>query len=115
MEHRVHIGRNISKIRELLGVKQEALAATLNVSQQTISKIEQTKQLSQSVVDRIALALEVPVTTITQYDDNVVLESLKGSVNQNKVHSKNLEILEKIVFLFELILQLEQEQKSEPV
>jgi len=33
----MHIGKNISKVRELLGVKQESLAAALKISQQTIA------------------------------------------------------------------------------
>jgi len=35
-----HIGRNISRIRELRGMKQEALAIAIGMSQQTISNIE---------------------------------------------------------------------------
>lgn len=38
--NRRHIGRNIQKIRVYLGMKQEALAADLGVSQNVISKIE---------------------------------------------------------------------------
>ena len=37
----LHIGRKISKIRELLGIKQDVLAAELGISQQSVSKIEQ--------------------------------------------------------------------------
>ena len=36
---RRHVGRNLQKIRVYLGMKQEALAADLGVSQQEISKI----------------------------------------------------------------------------
>jgi transcriptional regulator with XRE-family HTH domain len=35
-----HIGRNISRIRELRGMKQEALAIAIGVSQQSVSNIE---------------------------------------------------------------------------
>lgn len=37
-----HIGRNISRIRELRGMKQEALAIAIGVSQQSVSNIEST-------------------------------------------------------------------------
>jgi transcriptional regulator with XRE-family HTH domain len=40
-EATLHIGRKISKIRELRGMKQEYLAAELGISQQMVSKIEQ--------------------------------------------------------------------------
>lgn len=113
MEQQIHIGRNISKIRELLGIKQEVLATHLNVSQQTVSKIEQTKQLSHTVIERIALALDVPATSITQYDERIIVESLKGSCNLNKADSKYVAILEQIVTLFGLILELEQRKPCE--
>ncbi len=35
-----HIGRNISRIRELRGMKQEALAISIGVSQQSVSNRE---------------------------------------------------------------------------
>ena len=35
-----HVGRNLQRIRVYLGMKQEALASDLGVSQQEISKIE---------------------------------------------------------------------------
>jgi hypothetical protein len=33
----MHIGKNISKVRELLGIKQDSLAAALKISQQAIA------------------------------------------------------------------------------
>jgi transcriptional regulator with XRE-family HTH domain len=63
----MHIGKNICKVRELLGIKQESLAAALKISQQTISNIEQTQQLNGTTVDRIAQALEVPRTVIMKF------------------------------------------------
>ena len=35
-----HVGRNLQRIRVYLGMKQEAVASDLGVSQQEISKIE---------------------------------------------------------------------------
>ena len=40
MAETIHIGRKISRIRELRGIKQEVLAAELGLNQQAISKIE---------------------------------------------------------------------------
>ncbi len=39
MVNTVHEGRNIKRIREMLGINQEALATELGVNQQKISKI----------------------------------------------------------------------------
>ena len=35
-----HHGRNVKRIREMLGIKQEALAIDLGISQQAISALE---------------------------------------------------------------------------
>jgi len=40
MAETLHIGRKISRIRELRGMKQETLASELGISQQAVSKIE---------------------------------------------------------------------------
>ena len=40
-----HIGRKIGRIRELRGMKQEALAAELGISQQSISQLEQSERI----------------------------------------------------------------------
>lgn len=36
----MHLGRKVGRMRELLGVKQETLAADLGISQQAVSKLE---------------------------------------------------------------------------
>jgi len=50
---------------------------------------------------------------IIQYDDKIVLESLKGSANATDAHSPYLELLEKIVILFDLILKIEHGKRNE--
>ncbi len=37
----IHEGRNVKRIREILGIKQDALAFELGLSQQAISQLEQ--------------------------------------------------------------------------
>lgn len=37
----MHHGKNIKRLREILGVKQETIALGLNISQQAMSKLEQ--------------------------------------------------------------------------
>ena len=54
-----HIGRKISRIRELRGMKQEALAEALNISQQAVSKIEQTPEIEDDKLEEIAKILGV--------------------------------------------------------
>ncbi|HEY1022626.1 MAG TPA: helix-turn-helix transcriptional regulator, partial [Flavisolibacter sp.] len=54
-----HIGRKISRIRELRGMKQEALAAELGISQQAVSKLEQSEKIEEEVLEKVANILGV--------------------------------------------------------
>ena len=56
---RRHIGRNIQKIRVYLGMKQEALAADLGVSQNIISKIEKEPEIEEGLLNQLASALGI--------------------------------------------------------
>jgi len=47
-----HIGRKISRIREIRGIKQDHLAIELGISQQTISKIEQSETVEEEHLAR---------------------------------------------------------------
>jgi transcriptional regulator with XRE-family HTH domain len=114
----MHLGRNVGKIRELLGVKQESLAAMLKISQQTISKIEQNEHLSQASIDRIAQALGVSAAAITQYDEKLIINYLKGSETflASDVRFEYLRLFEKILMLFDRLVELgdEKEQVIQP-
>ena len=72
-----HIGRNISRIRELRGMKQEALAIAIGVSQQTISNIENSETIEEEKLQEIAQALEVNVEVLKNFSQEVVTILLK--------------------------------------
>ncbi|HEY1006542.1 MAG TPA: helix-turn-helix transcriptional regulator, partial [Sphingobacteriaceae bacterium] len=78
----LHIGRKISRIRELRGLKQESLAAELGVSQQAVSKMEQSERIEEDVLERVAKILGVPSQAIKNYDDeaavNIIANSFTG-------------------------------------
>ncbi|PWB18320.1 helix-turn-helix transcriptional regulator, partial [Flavobacterium sp. HTF] len=67
-----HIGRNISRIRELKGMKQEALAIAIGLSQQTISTIEASETVDQERLIEIAKALGVTVEAIENFSEEAV-------------------------------------------
>ena len=60
-----HIGRNISRIRELRGMKQEALAFAIGVTQQTVSNIEGSETIEEEKLDAIAEVLGVSAEAAT--------------------------------------------------
>jgi len=52
-----HIGRKISRIRELRGMKQETLAEELGISQQAVSNIENSEKVDDVKLEEIAWIL----------------------------------------------------------
>jgi transcriptional regulator with XRE-family HTH domain len=68
-----HIGRNISRIRELRGMKQEALANAIGVSQQSVSNIEGSETVDEEKLNAIAQVLGVSAEAIKNYSDEGVI------------------------------------------
>lgn len=68
-----HIGRNISRIRELRDMKQEALAMAMGVSQQTISTIENSATVDEDKLKQISEVLGVSVDAIKNYSEESVI------------------------------------------
>ena len=71
--NKVHIGRKISRIREIRGIKQEFLAIEVGESQQTISKIEQSEEVEDAMLEKIAQVLGVTKEAIYQFSDDAVI------------------------------------------
>lgn len=67
-----HIGRNISRIREFRGMKQEALAIALGMSQQYVSTLEGSETIDDERLNKIADALGVSAETIKNFSDEGV-------------------------------------------
>ena len=53
-EKTIHEGRNVKRIREIFGIKQEALAMDLGMSQQAVSALEQKEALEKDMLEKIA-------------------------------------------------------------
>ena len=113
-ETTLHVGRKISKIRELRGMKQEALAIELGVSQQTVSNLENSQQIEDEVLDKIAIALGVTSEAIKSFSDEAVLNYF-NTFNDNSTGAFNnfnctFNPIDKVVELYERLLQSEREK-----
>jgi transcriptional regulator with XRE-family HTH domain len=110
----MHVGKNISRIRELLGIKQEVLAVSLNVSQQTISKIEQSEKLGENTMERIANALGIKTSIILKYDERAIINFLQGAAPSSKPDFENfsetLHLVSKIIELYDRLILAEKEK-----
>ncbi|HEY4325737.1 MAG TPA: helix-turn-helix transcriptional regulator [Mucilaginibacter sp.] len=116
MAETIHIGRKISRIRELRGMKQEALATELGISQQAVSKIEQSAEIEDSALDKIANALGVSVSVIKNFDDEKAI-NLFNNIYNNQFHENSVGFIyqqfnpiEKVIELYERLLASEREK-----
>jgi len=128
MEATLHIGRKISRIRELRGMKQETLATELGISQQAVSKIEQSTEIEDSALEKIAAVLGVSKEAIKNYSDEAVIYNIQNNYDGSTVsHSPNYQYnhqctfnpIDKIVELYnekiallERLLQAEKEKNE---
>lgn len=90
--NRTHLGRKISRIRELRGMKQEALAVELGISQQAISKLEQSEEIEDSTLEKVAKVLGVTAEAIKNYSDEAVIYNIQNnydSSSNNHAYSTN--------------------------
>jgi transcriptional regulator with XRE-family HTH domain len=69
---KIHLGRNIERIRELRGIKQEALAQELGISQQAVSKMEQSESVDEERLTKVAEALGTSSGFIKSFNDEAI-------------------------------------------
>lgn len=124
-----HHGHAIKRFRHTLGIKQEALAAEMGLSQALISTYEQRKVLNDEVIGRFAKALNVAPELIRELEEDPVTYIIenntfeKGSVGNIASSSENctytynpleqiLELNKEKTTLYERMLELEKEKNA---
>jgi len=114
-----NIGRNISRIRELRGMKQGALADAIGTSQQTISSIETSETVDFEKLVEIAKALGVTVEAIENFTEESVFnffnsfyDNSSNTGAQGNTHNNHCTFnpLDKVVELYERLVQSEKEK-----
>lgn len=119
-----HIGRKISRIRELKDMKQEALAQALGTNQQAISAIENSETIDEEKLVAVAKALGVSVEAIKNFteenmisyfntfNDNSIANGLVNNANHCTFNplDKLMESVEENRKLYERLLQAEKDK-----
>ena len=114
-----HVGRNLQRIRVYLGMKQEALASDLGVSQQEISKIEKQDEIEDGLLTKIAEVLGISTDVIKDFDVEKAICNINnykdatispGAIATVYAHNQQINPLEKVVELYERLLKSEQEK-----
>ncbi|WEA01182.1 helix-turn-helix domain-containing protein [Mucilaginibacter sp. SJ] len=117
-----HIGRKIGRIREMRGIKQDTLATELGISQQAISRIEQSETIEDEVLEKIAKILGVTTEAIKNFTEEAVVNyfnnTFHGSNHGPFYHctfnplDKLLELVEENKKLYERLVQAEREKND---
>ena len=108
MEQKIHQGRNVKRFREMLGIKQEALAFDLgnDWNQKKISMLEQKDVIEDDMLRQISSALKIPVEAFQNFDEeqavNIIANTFdNGSILNGINHNPTFHPIEKLVQLHE--------------
>lgn len=89
MEKTIHQGRNVKRFREMLGIKQEALALELgdDWNQRKISLLEQKDIIEPELLEQVAKALKVPVEAIKNFDEETAINNIQNNYDNAVVNA----------------------------
>jgi transcriptional regulator with XRE-family HTH domain len=107
MEQKIHQGRNVKRFREMLNIKQEALAYDLGEdwNQKKISMLEQKDVIENNILNQISAVLKIPVEAFQNFDEEQAVNVIANTFNNNDsaigfvIHNYNP--IEKIIQLHE--------------
>jgi transcriptional regulator with XRE-family HTH domain len=95
-------------------MKQEALAAELGISQQAISKIEQSENVEDEVLVKIATALGVQLDGLKKFNEDSIFQIINNTFQDSSSNNNNylctINPLDKVIELYERLLQSEREK-----
>lgn len=109
MEQKIHQGRNVKRFREMLGIKQEALAFDLgnDWNQKKISMLEQKDVIEDDILYQISHALKIPVEAFQNFDEeqavNIISNTFDNGAFLNTGHTAtfNVNPIDKLIQLHE--------------
>ncbi|HBX44303.1 helix-turn-helix domain-containing protein [Limibacterium fermenti] len=118
------MGYNVKRLREILGVKQEDLAERLQLSQQSVSNLENKDDLDDDTLEKVANALNIPAEAIKNFTDenaihvisnNFADSSIASVINNYPINNpieRIVQLYEEKVALYERMLKSEQEKNA---
>ncbi|BFO68101.1 helix-turn-helix transcriptional regulator [Chryseobacterium sp. KCF3-3] len=115
---KIHQGRNIKRFREMLGIKQEALAFELgdDWNQKKISLLEQKETVESDILAQVAQILKVPAEAIENFDEENAINIISNTASFDNCqqpaffnNQPTFNPLDKMVELYERMLQQQKE------
>ncbi|HMH24157.1 MAG TPA: hypothetical protein VK563_20380 [Puia sp.] len=117
MEKVIHQGRNITRFRQMLGIKQDLLATVMGEdwNQKKVSLLEQKEHIEPEILQEVANALKVPVEAIKNFDEdaavNIIANTFAGeSAAYVQYYKCNFNPIDKVVELLERLIADKDEQ-----
>ena len=94
MQHnKIHEGRNVKRFREMLGIKQDALAYELDKAspepaegtwnQKKISLLEQKETIDTPLLQQISAVLKIPVEAFQNFDEEQAIYNISCNFSDN--------------------------------
>ncbi|MGI9580371.1 helix-turn-helix domain-containing protein [Chryseobacterium sp. RRHN12] len=107
MENKIHQGRNVKRFREMLGIKQEALAFDLgdDWNQKKVSLLEQKEIIEDPLLKRISEVMKIPVEAFQNFDEEQAVNIISNTFGEHAFSNSfnygtiNFHPIEKIVQL----------------
>jgi len=103
---KIHEGRNVKRFREMLGIKQDALAADLgdDWNQQKVSLLEQKETIDPTLLQQVSAALKIPAEAIQNFDEeqavNIIANTFdNGAIGYNRAEVQNFNPVDKLIQL----------------
>lgn len=117
--NKVHEGRNVKRFREMMGIKQEGLAASLGEewSQKKISVLESKEKIEDALLAEIAQILKVPEEAIRNFDEERAVNIIANTFQDDSVaYAENYKCtfnpLDKLMETVEEIKKLHAEKEA---
>ncbi|GAA4924669.1 helix-turn-helix transcriptional regulator [Mucilaginibacter defluvii] len=124
--NQIHHGRNVKRFREMLGLKQEALAFELGEdwSQKRVSLLEAKETIEEELLAQVAAILKVPVEAIKNFDEEKAINNIQNNYDNSVIHGgpsvnygctfnpieKIVELYDEKIALLERLLASEREK-----
>ncbi|WP_409416699.1 helix-turn-helix domain-containing protein [Flavobacterium sp. PS2] len=120
MEQKIHQGRNVKRFREMLGIKQEALAYNLgnDWNQKKISMLEQKDIIEDDILNQISDALKIPVEAFQNFDEDQAINIISNTFDNcqqpaSVFYNSNINQIDQLVKLHEEKIELYERMLKE--
>jgi len=97
----------------MLGIKQEAIAFAMNMTQQNFSNLEQKEDIDDEILEKVARAMNIPVDAIKNFSEESVINIISSSLHDNSgsvIYNPTFNPIDKIMELYEKLIAEKNEE-----